>query len=275
MVETLKEDARPETGSGALAGLDKGLKKGLQPEGSTIRRMFADVAPRYDFLNHTLSGGVDRLWRRHTVSRALEPFGDAKDARVLDLCSGTGDLALAFAAKGSSVIGADFCPEMLEIGEQKRRGAKGGLCLGFLAADAQALPFAEDQFDLATVAFGIRNVQDPECGLAEMRRVVKPGGKVYVLEFSRPRTPILGPAYMWYFRHVLPRLGSWLSRGSRDSKAYDYLPESVLEFPDREAFLDLMRAAGLTDCSYRLLSFGIAALYEGRVLGQERVQGDS
>lgn len=242
-----------------------GLKKGLQPEGPVIRKMFADCAPRYDFLNHTLSGGVDRLWRRHTVRRALEPFTDGQRASVLDLCSGTGDLALAFAAKDCSVIGADFCPEMLVIGERKRQGAKGAQGLRFLAADAQALPFLDDRFDLATVAFGIRNVQDPQRGLAEMRRVVKPGGRVFVLEFSKPRTPILGPAYMWYFRHVLPRMGALLSRGSRDSQAYQYLPDSVLEFPDREDFVGLMQAAGLTDCRYRLLSFGIAALYEGTV----------
>lgn len=261
MVETLKEETRPEESQKP----GRVLKKGLQPDGPVIRQMFADCAPKYDFLNHTLSGGVDRLWRRHTVRRALEPFVAGQDAQVLDLCSGTGDLALAFAAKGCSVIGADFCPEMLEIGERKRRAAKRAQGLRFLAADAQALPFEDDRFDLATVAFGIRNVQDPQRGLAEMRRVVRPGGKVFVLEFSRPRTPVFGPAYMWYFQNVLPRMGSLLSRGSRNSKAYEYLPESVLEFPDREDFVSLMQAAGLSDCRYRLLSFGIAALYEGTV----------
>ncbi len=265
MVDMLKEQERPQVQPGTSPELQEPLRKGLQPEGPKIRQMFADVAPRYDFLNHTLSGGVDRLWRRHTVSRGLTPFAEATDASVLDLCSGTGDLALAFAAKGCSVVGADFCPEMLVIGERKRRGAKGGGGLSFLAADAQALPFNDDQFDLATVAFGIRNVEDPQRGLAEMGRVVKPGGKVFVLEFSRPRTPILGSVYMWYFRHILPRLGALLSRGSRDSKAYSYLPDSVLEFPDRDDFLALMQAAGLVDGRYRLLSFGIAALYEGRV----------
>jgi demethylmenaquinone methyltransferase/2-methoxy-6-polyprenyl-1,4-benzoquinol methylase len=231
-------------------------------EPAAVRRMFADVAPRYDFLNRTLSAGVDRLWRRRTVRRALALAGGKP--RVLDVCTGTADLALAFAERGCEVVGADFCREMLVLGERKRRRAAAGK-LRLLAADALRLPFADASFDVATVAFGIRNVADPELGLREMARVVRPGGSVVVLEFARPRTPVLGPLYLWYFRRVLPRLGAWLSPKSRDSAAYSYLPASVLQFPEREAFLGVMQSAGLAAPSCEPLSLGIAALYSASV----------
>jgi len=221
--------------------------------------MFANVAPRYDFLNHALSGGIDILWRRRTVDRALAH--GAGERRVLDLCTGTGDLALMFAARGCDVVGADFCPEMLELGRAKR----GQRRVEFLGADVQHLPFRDSDFDLSTVAFGIRNVEDPVRGLREMRRVVRPGGRVLVLEFARPRAPVVGRLYLWYFRRVLPKIGALLSRASREDRAYDYLPDSVMHFPDRDDFLALMREAGLTDVRYELLSFGIAALYVGVV----------
>lgn len=236
---------------------------------STVRQMFAGVAPRYDLLNRTLSGGVDVLWRRQTVRSALEG-GRACDLRVLDLCTGTADLALAFAARGCDVVGADFCPEMLLVGERKRRRVSAGPRVRLVGADALRLPFVDDSFDVATVAFGIRNVADPVRGLAEMVRVVRRGGRVLVLEFSRPRAPVLGSLYLWYFRRVLPRLGAMLSPKSRKSRAYEYLPESVMKFPEREGFLDLMRDAGLVDVSFRSLSLGIAALYVGVVSQGDR-----
>ncbi len=248
----------------------------MQPEGREVRKMFAEVAPRYDFLNHTLSGGVDALWRRKTVAVALEGMaldgmplegmGDKASAlRVLDVCSGTGDLAFSFARAGCRVFGGDFCFEMLERGENKRGMRKGGERVRFFAADAQRLPFAPDTFDCATVAFGIRNVQDPVQGLRDMARVVRPGGKVLVLEFSKPRTPVLGPLYLWYFRKILPKIGALLSPRSRGSDAYKYLPESVMKFPEREAFIALMGEAGLERSRFKLLSFGIACLYWGFV----------
>jgi demethylmenaquinone methyltransferase/2-methoxy-6-polyprenyl-1,4-benzoquinol methylase len=227
--------------------------------------MFADVAPRYDFLNRTLSAGADVRWRRAAVRQALAG-GNGTPPRVLDLCTGTGDLALAFAARGSDVVGTDFCPEMLILGERKRRrAASTRVC--FLAADALLLPFPAAVFDVASVGFGIRNVADPLRCLREMARVVRPGGRVLVLEFARPRMPLVGSLYLCYFRHVLPRLGALLSPRSRGRHAYAYLPETVLAFPDRDDFVDLMRQAGLVDPSYRLLSFGIAALYLATVAG--------
>jgi demethylmenaquinone methyltransferase/2-methoxy-6-polyprenyl-1,4-benzoquinol methylase len=228
--------------------------------------MFAEVAPRYDFLNHTLSGGIDALWRKKTVAKALEGRStSSQPVRVLDVCSGTGDLAFSFARAGCRVFGGDFCVEMLDRGERKRGMRAYGDRLRFFAADAQHLPFVSDSFDCATVAFGIRNVQDPVQGLRDMARVVRPGGKVLVLEFSKPRTPVLGPLYLWYFRNILPKIGALLSPRSRASNAYDYLPESVMHFPEREAFVALMEEAGLEKAQFKLLSFGIACLYWGFV----------
>lgn len=227
--------------------------------------MFADCAPRYDRLNRTLSAGVDVLWRKHTVRRALQDK-DPKQLRVLDLCSGTGDLALAFAREGCSVVGADFCPEMLYRGNEKRL-ARSDLDgdLRFVAADAQRLPFVDNEFDIATVAFGIRNVHAPRRGLQELARVVRPGGRVFVLEFSKPRARIVGPLYLWYFRKVLPKIGKLLAPAARKHEAYDYLPESVMRFPEREEFCALMVEAGLVSAEYEPLSFGIASLYSASV----------
>ncbi|MCB9880890.1 MAG: bifunctional demethylmenaquinone methyltransferase/2-methoxy-6-polyprenyl-1,4-benzoquinol methylase UbiE [Planctomycetes bacterium] len=230
------------------------------PNANAVRAMFADVAPRYDRMNRTLSAGVDVLWRRHTVRRVLA--GQNRRLRVLDVCSGTGDLALALARAGCDVVGTDFCAEMLERAMTKRREATNDV--RFLAADTQRLPFDDGEFDVATVAFGIRNVHDPRVGLADMRRVVKPGGRVFVLEFSKPKTRLVGPAYLWYFRKVLPRLGRILAPATRRHEAYDYLPESVLRFPEREEFVRLMQDAGLEDARFEPLTFGIASLYEGR-----------
>ena len=240
------------------------------PDGQQVREMFAGVAPRYDFLNRTLSLGIDSLWRRRTVRRVLADAAEGgveRRLRVLDLCTGTGDLALAFARAGCDVVAADFCPEMLVLGEAKRHSANGGDDVRFVGADAQHLPFDDDAFDAATVAFGIRNVHDPMRGLRELARVVRPGGGVYVLEFSKPKAPVVGPLYGLYFRHVLPRIGRMLSPKSRGADAYGYLPESVQRFPDREDFCELLRSAGLVDPRFELLSFGIASLYSARVEG--------
>lgn len=160
--------------------------------------MFAGVAPRYDRANRLLSLGVDRLWRRAVVRAASTGPG----MRVLDVCAGTGDLAFAFARSGAEVIGSDFCPEMLR-GTRRKRGAGGARGPEFVAADTLRLPFPADHFDVASVAFGIRNVADPVAAMAEMGRVVVPGGRVFVLEFARPRIPVFGPLYLLYFRRVL------------------------------------------------------------------------
>jgi len=224
------------------------------PDATTVRRLFARVADRYDRANHVLSLGVDHAWRRSAVRFA----GLRPGEQVLDACSGTGDLALALARAGAVVTGTDFCPEMLRHAVRKSARARSGAA-GFVAADTLRLPFADGSFDLATVAFGIRNVQDPVAGLRELARVVRPGGRVLVLEFSKPRIPLLREAYLFYFGRVLPRVGSWVT-GDREG-SYRYLHDSVMAFPERDEFLALMTAAGLTQPRARLLSCGIASLY--------------
>lgn len=242
-----------------------------------VRQMFGEIAPRYDFLNHLLSLGTDHYWRWRTV-RTVRPEGTAP---ILDLCTGTGDLALAYWRAGRGqvpVVGADFCHPMLVRGEQKAarvleaRGTPGAAPatpadtsragVTFVEADAQQLPFADNHFQIVSVAFGLRNVSDTQRGLAEMVRVCQPGGRVAVLEFSLPTWAPLRALYGWYFRNVLPRIGQALARNR--ARAYEYLPASVGEFPYGEALAELLRAAGLGDVRYYPLSLGIATLYVGR-----------
>ena len=225
-----------------------------------IRRMFGNIAPSYDLLNHLLSLNIDRFWRWRTT-RLVPPVAGAP---ILDLCTGTGDLALAYdraAAKQAPVIGADFCHEMLVLAGRKtqRRGAAGRI--RFLEADAQQLPFPDGAFQITTVAFGLRNVTNTDRGLAEMVRVTRPGGRVAILEFSRPRHWLFGRLYRFYFRYLLPFIGQAISR-SKDN-AYGYLPASVLGFPDGEALAERLRGHGLTDVRWYPFTFGIATLYVG------------
>lgn len=226
-----------------------------------VRRMFGQIAGRYDFLNHLLSLNIDRYWRRRTV-RLVPPQGSLP---ILDVCTGTGDLAFAYdrAAGGQTrIVAADFCPEMLAIGRTKAERAGAAQRITFVEADAQSLPLPSGAFQIVCVAFGLRNVADTDRGLAEMARVCSPGGRVAVLEFSTPtRQPFKG-AYGWYFRHVLPRIGKLFARKSGD--AYEYLPTSVGEFPQGEALLERMRTAGLDELRSYPLTFGVATLYVGR-----------
>lgn len=232
----------------------------VDKSGQRVQEMFGQIAPRYDFLNHLLSLNVDRYWRWRTVRRA-PPRGDAP---VLDLCTGTGDLALAYsrAAGGRvAVVGADFCHPMLERARDKSARANGSGRAHFVEADAQVLPFPNDHFQLVSVAFGLRNVSDTDRGLREMVRVCQPGGRVVVLEFSLPTLAPLRAAYLWYFRHVLPRIGQALARNRHE--AYAYLPASVGEFPSGEALAQRMRAAGLARVEFWPLTLGVATLYVG------------
>jgi demethylmenaquinone methyltransferase/2-methoxy-6-polyprenyl-1,4-benzoquinol methylase len=232
----------------------------LDKREARIRGMFAAIAPRYDLLNHLLSLNIDRSWRRRTT-RLVPPSGDDP---ILDLCTGTGDLALAYdnAAGGTvPIVAADFCHPMLVRGVAKTAKRQASGRIRFAEADAQRLPFPNDMFQITCVAFGLRNVTDTDRGLAEMVRVTKPGGRVAILEFSKPRHWLFGRAYRFYFRHLLPRVGQWFSR-SPDS-AYHYLPASVLEFPDYEALLEKMQSHGLRETRYHSLTFGIATLYVG------------
>jgi demethylmenaquinone methyltransferase/2-methoxy-6-polyprenyl-1,4-benzoquinol methylase len=232
----------------------------LDKRETRIRRMFNSIAPRYDLLNHLLSLNVDRYWRRRTT-RLVPPDGDAP---ILDVCTGTGDLALAYdraAAGRVPVVGADFCHEMLVRARHKaeRRGVAGRV--RFVEADAQRLPFPDNHFQIACVAFGLRNVTDTDRGIAEMVRVTRPGGRVAILEFSRPRGWFFGRMYRLYFRRLLPLVGGLVSRNGDD--AYRYLPESVMEFPDGEALAERLRGHGLTEVRWKPFTFGIATLYVG------------
>lgn len=222
-----------------------------------VRRMFDEIAPRYDFLNHLLSMNVDRYWRWRTVRR-VPPHPDA--GPILDVCTGTGDLALAYhrASSDTPIVGADFAHEMLVLARKKSGPAEP---IDWIEADAENLPCSDNEFQIVCVAFGLRNIADTDRGLAEMVRVTKPGGKVAVLEFTTPRRQPMKSLYGWYFRHVLPRIGQWVMRNH--SAAYEYLPQSVGEFLQYEELAARMEAAGLVHVKFFPLTFGIATLYVG------------
>jgi demethylmenaquinone methyltransferase / 2-methoxy-6-polyprenyl-1,4-benzoquinol methylase len=225
-----------------------------------IRRMFGAIAPRYDLLNHLLSLNIDRYWRWRTT-RLVPPKGTAP---ILDVCTGTGDLALAYdRAAGACVpvVGSDFCLPMLlpAAAKAQRRSAAGRV--RFVEADTQHLPFPTDTFQLVTVAFGLRNVTDTDKGIAEMVRVAQPGGRVAILEFSRPRGWLFGRLYLFLFRRVVPVIGQFLARNRDD--AYSYLPASVMAFPDGEELAAKLRSHGLTDVRWYSFTFGVATLYVG------------
>jgi demethylmenaquinone methyltransferase/2-methoxy-6-polyprenyl-1,4-benzoquinol methylase len=220
-----------------------------------VREMFAGVAPRYDLLNHLLSGALDFVWRR----RAAAALGLGGGARVLDLCSGTGDQAVAVARRGPRVAAADFCLPMLTRSRRKFAAlARGRGRAALLAADALALPFPPGSFDGATVGFGLRNVEDLDAGLRALAAVLCPGGRLAVLEFALPENRLLRGLYLFYFRRLLPAIGRLLSpRGS----AYSYLPASVLEFPQRRGFTERLEEAGFTEAGWRDLAGGTVCLY--------------
>jgi demethylmenaquinone methyltransferase/2-methoxy-6-polyprenyl-1,4-benzoquinol methylase len=232
----------------------------LDKREARIRRMFGQIAPSYDFLNHLLSLNVDHYWRWR-LTRLVPPLGEQP---ILDLCTGTGDLALAYdraAAGRVPIVGADFCHEMLVRATAKAQLHRAAGRLRFLEADAQRLPFPDGFFQIVAVAFGLRNVTDTDRGLAEMVRVSQHGGRVAVLEFSQPRHGVLGPLFRFYFRWVLPLIGQTISR-SRDN-AYRYLPASVQEFPDGASLAARMERHGLANVRWYPLTFGIATLYVG------------
>lgn len=230
----------------------------LTEKGRAIRQMFDEIAPRYDLLNRLLSFGVDRRWRRVAVRQLTIPSG----GRVLDVATGTGDVALEIARQTDPtvrIVGADFTQGMLVRGREKVAASPYRDRIELVNAPCEAIPHPEGTFDGATIAFGIRNVVDRERGLREMTRVLKPGGRVVVLEFATPRSWLFRKVYLCYFHQLLPRVGGLLSRRS----AYQYLPESVQEFPDRETFLKMMGEAGLTALRHIDLTGGIAVVYVG------------
>ncbi len=226
------------------------------PPGSEVQAMFAEIAPRYDLLNRVLSFGIDRRWRE-TARRRLD-LAPGQD--LLDLCCGTGDLALQFARHGIRVLGADFTAPMLPLARAKAE--RRNIAARWVRADAQSLPFAAASFDAVTIAFGIRNVEDPQRALAECQRVLRPGGQLAVLEFFAVEGRLWGPLFRFYFRHLLPRL-AWLVRAGRGG-AYRYLPESVDGFARPDGFAQWMSAAGFEEVSDQPLSGGVARLLIGR-----------
>jgi demethylmenaquinone methyltransferase/2-methoxy-6-polyprenyl-1,4-benzoquinol methylase len=223
-----------------------------------IRGMFAGIAPRYDFLNHLLSANRDRGWRTATVAAAAARPGDP----VLDVCTGTGDLALEWEralGPSSEVVGTDFCEPMVRLGRQK--ALRGGSRVRLGVADTLRLPFRDGRFEAVTVGFGIRNVADLGAGVREMARVARPGGRVVILEFTQPSNPAFRFLYYVYFLLLLPLLGNLVS-GSRQN-AYGYLPRSVLSFPDRGRLSRIMEEAGLKDVRVHDLSLGIVTVHVG------------
>lgn len=221
-----------------------------------VSAMFDEVSPRYDLLNDVLSVGNSRLWRIATT-RAIAP---RKGMRVLDLAAGTGTSSAALAAHGAHVTAADFSEGMLSEGRKRHAGNP---LIDFVHADATALPFEDNSFDAATISYGLRNVSDPQRAIAEMTRVVKPGGRIVIAEFSRPTSDALNWAYTKYNRHVLPRVAGLINRDA--AEAYKYLNESIETWPAQEELASWLRSAGLERVAYRNLSAGIVALHRGFV----------
>jgi demethylmenaquinone methyltransferase/2-methoxy-6-polyprenyl-1,4-benzoquinol methylase len=225
------------------------------PDPREVRSMFGRIAGRYDLLNRVLSLGIDRSWRARTVRRA----GPVTGRTVIDACCGTGDLALEFSRAGARVVGVDFTPEMLRLARPKAVEERSSAA--FLHGDAMRLPVKSAAADVCSVAFGVRNLADLDSGLAELARVLKPGAHLYVLEFSPPPRGPLGWFCRLYFGHVLPRLGAWISG---DAEAYRYLPRTIGAWWEPRELQRRMELAGLTDCGFESLTFGIASLHWGR-----------
>ncbi|MEX0885540.1 MAG: bifunctional demethylmenaquinone methyltransferase/2-methoxy-6-polyprenyl-1,4-benzoquinol methylase UbiE [Phycisphaeraceae bacterium] len=221
-----------------------------------VERMFAAIADSYDLNNRLHSLGRDQAWRRAAVRMADVQPGDT----ILDVACGTGDLSLAFVDGGARrVIGSDFTVNMLRVAQAKRRDTDTGLA--YHAGDAMRLPLPDASVDVVSIAFGIRNVADPRRALAEFHRVLRPGGRLIILEFSLPRSRVLRAGYNFYFRHVMPRTAALIARDR--SGAYNYLPQSVNTFLSRDALIEQIGAAGFTDVIDKALTLGIAICYRG------------
>ena len=235
----------------------------LRKDKESISGMFDDIAPKYDLLNRVLSLGMDRLWRRRLVRRLDKVlrlragYQEGKSAAILDVACGTGDLTIALARKGWSLTGVDISRGMVEIA--RRKYVEKGVKPSFEIASADSLPFADDIFSAVTISFGIRNFDRRSECIDEIFRVTAPSGELMILEFAVPHYRIWKALYLFYFKHILPLIGGWLS-GNRS--AYRYLPESVMQFPRYEEFCAELTAAGYADVSYESLMCGVALLYK-------------
>jgi demethylmenaquinone methyltransferase/2-methoxy-6-polyprenyl-1,4-benzoquinol methylase len=246
---------------------------GTRPEGTAdereaaraVRRMFSRIAPRYDLLNHLLSLSLDRLWRRRTARRFRHILA-RPGVRALDLCCGTGDLTLELeraaaqrASNGATIWGTDFAHPMLVLA--RRKSARAGSRTLYLEADALALPFPDSSFDLVTAAFGFRNLANYRAGLAEIFRLLRPGGEVGILDFAAPRRSVFATLYRWYFQRLLPRVGGAVSG---DAAAYSYLPRSVQRFPLPDELIRWFTEAGFAEARFERWSGGIVSLHTAR-----------
>jgi demethylmenaquinone methyltransferase/2-methoxy-6-polyprenyl-1,4-benzoquinol methylase len=230
------------------------------PDPAAVQSMFGRIAARYDVANHVLCGGLDVWWRRRLVATARR----AAPRDVLDLATGSGDVAFALArglAPGTAIVGMDFCQPMLDQAEAKKKAAGARyLHIAFRQGDGLALPLADASFDAITISFGLRNLADRARGLREMRRVLRPGGRLVVLEFSQPYR-WFRPVYFFYLRHVLPRIAGWVTG---DRAAYEYLNDTITQFPDRAALAAEISAAGFSDVQAEPLTLGTVALHSAR-----------
>lgn len=223
-----------------------------------VREMFSGIANKYDFLNHFLSVNIDKSWRRK-VSAKLRDILDDENSVVLDVACGTGDLSIELQQNSKAkIIGTDFCRPMLTIAKEKT--AKQQRQIPYVEGDAMNLSFADASFDAVTIAFGLRNLSNVEDGILELKRILKPSGKLVILEFSEPRIPGLKQSFQFYFSHILPRIGGAFS-GSRG--AYEYLPDSVSKFPNQKRLAEMLKNEGFTDVEYKNLTGGIAAIHIG------------
>jgi demethylmenaquinone methyltransferase/2-methoxy-6-polyprenyl-1,4-benzoquinol methylase len=227
------------------------------PKKKQVAEMFDNISGSYDFLNHFFSAGIDKRWRK----KAIDLLREDQPEEILDVATGTGDFAFeALRLNPRKVIGIDISDGMLEIGREKIRRRKMDDRMEFIHGDSENLPFEEDRFDAITVAFGVRNFQDLKAGLSEMKRVLKPGGKAVILEFSKPKKFPLKQLYFGYFKYIMPLLGKVVSK---DKSAYEYLPRSVVAFPEGKHFQMIMHEVGFSRTECKKLTGGIASIYTG------------
>ncbi|MES2704546.1 MAG: bifunctional demethylmenaquinone methyltransferase/2-methoxy-6-polyprenyl-1,4-benzoquinol methylase UbiE [Bacteroidota bacterium] len=221
-----------------------------------VAEMFNNIAGRYDFLNHFLSMGIDKGWRK----KAIAEVGAIDPKSILDVASGTGDMAIsaALALEPKRVVGIDIAAQMLDVGRKKIAAKQLGDMITLQTGDSEALPFADGEFDAVMCAYGVRNFEHLEIGLTEMSRVLRPGGKVVILEFSHPQATPVKQLYRFYFKNILPLLGKMVSK---HSQAYTYLPESVMAFPEGKKFCTILEECGFKNAVARPLTFGITTLY--------------